>query len=165
MGSSGPACDRHRRPIFRLQHLSACECPRGTPRPSFRTPAHCEPSTTAASNGEVRGKRGDILNLAGWAAETERTRLPESAWSASRGGDPSTAAGPGRRVARAAAGTSASRRASTTPVVGVPTLLPAKVGSSGITSDREMDAAGRANKTIEVGSNFFLFFSSQVDGK
>jgi len=28
-----------------------------------------------------------------------------------------------------------------------------------------MDAAGRANKTIEVGSNFFLFFSSQVDGK
>jgi hypothetical protein len=42
-----------------------------------------------------------------------------------------------------------------------PALWPAKDGSSGITAAREMDAAGRANKTIEVGSNFFLFFSSR----
>jgi hypothetical protein len=28
-----------------------------------------------------------------------------------------------------------------------------------------MDAAEQANKAIEVGSNFFLFFSSQVAGK
>ena len=46
-----------------------------------------------------------------------------------------------------------------------PALWPAKDGSSGITSAREMDAAEQANKAIEVGSNFFLFFSSQVAGK
>ena len=46
-----------------------------------------------------------------------------------------------------------------------PALWPAKDGSSGITSAREMDAAEQADKAIEVGSNFFLFFSSQVAGK
>ena len=46
-----------------------------------------------------------------------------------------------------------------------PALWPAKDGSSGITSAREMDAAEQADKAIEVGSNFFLFFSSQIDGK
>jgi hypothetical protein len=46
-----------------------------------------------------------------------------------------------------------------------PALWPAKDGSSGITSAREMDAAEQANKAIKVGSNSFLFFSSQVAGK
>jgi hypothetical protein len=36
---------------------------------------------------------------------------------------------------------------------------PAADGSSGITSAQAMDAAGRA---IEVDSNFFLFFSSEL---
>ena len=37
---------------------------------------------------------------------------------------------------------------------------PAADGSSGITSAMEMDAAEAANRAVEVGSNFFLFFSS-----
>jgi len=37
---------------------------------------------------------------------------------------------------------------------------PAADGSSGITSSRAMDAAEAAGRAIEVGSNFFLFFSS-----
>ncbi|MGE5413414.1 MAG: hypothetical protein ACM3NW_04500 [Syntrophomonadaceae bacterium] len=39
---------------------------------------------------------------------------------------------------------------------------PAADGSSGITSSRRMDDAEAANRAIEVGSNFFLFFSSQM---
>src|SRR5262249_12437250 len=39
---------------------------------------------------------------------------------------------------------------------------PAADGSSGITSSRKMDDAENANRAIEVGSNFFLFFSSQM---
>lgn len=39
---------------------------------------------------------------------------------------------------------------------------PAADGSSGITSVEEMDAAETAGRAIEVGSNFFLFFSSKV---
>lgn len=38
---------------------------------------------------------------------------------------------------------------------------PAADASSGITSVRKMDAAEAAGRAIEVGSNFFLFFSSQ----
>jgi hypothetical protein len=38
---------------------------------------------------------------------------------------------------------------------------PAADGSSGITSARVMDAAEAAGRAIEVGSNFFLFFSSE----
>src|SRR5947208_8175280 len=38
---------------------------------------------------------------------------------------------------------------------------PAADGSSGITSSTAMDAAEAAGRAIEVGSNFFLFFSSQ----
>jgi hypothetical protein len=38
---------------------------------------------------------------------------------------------------------------------------PAADGSSGITSARAMDAAEHAGRAIEVGSNFFLFFSSR----
>jgi hypothetical protein len=38
---------------------------------------------------------------------------------------------------------------------------PAADGSSGITSSDAMDAAEAAGRAIEVGSNFFLFFSSQ----
>jgi len=38
---------------------------------------------------------------------------------------------------------------------------PAADGSSGITSSQAMDEAEAAGKAIEVGSNFFLFFSSQ----
>lgn len=34
--------------------------------------------------------------------------------------------------------------------------------SSGITSSEKMDAAEAAGRAIEVGSNFFLFFSSQL---
>jgi hypothetical protein len=40
--------------------------------------------------------------------------------------------------------------------------LPAADGSSGITSSEKMDAAEAAGRAIEVGSNFFLFFSSQL---
>jgi hypothetical protein len=39
---------------------------------------------------------------------------------------------------------------------------PAADGSSGITSAAAMDAAEAANRAIEVGSNFFLFFSSKM---
>ncbi len=39
---------------------------------------------------------------------------------------------------------------------------PAADGSSGITSVRMMDDAEGAERAIEVGSNFFLFFSSRV---
>jgi len=39
---------------------------------------------------------------------------------------------------------------------------PAADGSSGITSVKQMDAAEAAGRAIEVGSNFFLFFSSEL---
>lgn len=39
---------------------------------------------------------------------------------------------------------------------------PAADGSSGITSSKAMDAAEQAGRAVEVGSNFFLFFSSQL---
>ena len=39
---------------------------------------------------------------------------------------------------------------------------PAPDGSSGITSARKMDAAEEAGRAVEVGSNFFLFFSSEA---
>src|SRR5215813_1915677 len=39
---------------------------------------------------------------------------------------------------------------------------PAADGSSGITSSEKMDAAETAGRAIEVGSNFFLFFSSAL---
>jgi hypothetical protein len=39
---------------------------------------------------------------------------------------------------------------------------PAADGSSGISSSMAMDAAEAAGRAIEVGSNFFLFFSSQL---
>jgi hypothetical protein len=39
---------------------------------------------------------------------------------------------------------------------------PAADGSSGITSSKAMDAAEAAGRAVEVGSNFFLFFSSRV---
>jgi len=39
---------------------------------------------------------------------------------------------------------------------------PTPDGSSGITSSDKMDAAEAAGRAIEVGSNFFLFFSSQL---
>ena len=41
---------------------------------------------------------------------------------------------------------------------------PAADGGSGITSARAMDAAEKAGRAIEVGSNFFLFFSSHQSG-
>jgi hypothetical protein len=41
---------------------------------------------------------------------------------------------------------------------------PAADGSSGITSATAMDAAEEAGRAVEVGSNFFLFFSSQLAG-
>ena len=41
-----------------------------------------------------------------------------------------------------------------------PKLWPAPDGSSGITSSKAMDDAEAAGKAVEVGSNFFLFFSS-----
>ena len=40
---------------------------------------------------------------------------------------------------------------------------PAADGSSGITSSKMMDDAESAGRAIEVGSNFFLFFSSQMN--
>src|SRR5690348_2775241 len=40
---------------------------------------------------------------------------------------------------------------------------PAADGSSGITSSDKMDAAEAAGRAVEVGSNFFLFFSSRMD--
>jgi hypothetical protein len=39
---------------------------------------------------------------------------------------------------------------------------PAPDGSSGITSSKAMDDAETAGRAIEVGSNFFLFFSSHM---
>ena len=42
---------------------------------------------------------------------------------------------------------------------------PAADGSSGITSSTEMDAVEAAGRAIEVGSNFFLFFSSQLSSR
>ena len=39
---------------------------------------------------------------------------------------------------------------------------PAADGSSGITSSKEMDDVEAAGRAIEVGSNFFLFFSSEM---
>ena len=39
---------------------------------------------------------------------------------------------------------------------------PAADGSSGITSSKAMDAAEAAGRAVEVGSNFFLFFSSKM---
>ncbi len=40
---------------------------------------------------------------------------------------------------------------------------PTADGSSGITSSKQMDAVEEAGRAVEVGSNFFLFFSSQMD--
>jgi len=42
-----------------------------------------------------------------------------------------------------------------------PADWPAPDGSSGITSSKAMDAAEEAGRAVEVGSNFFLFFSSK----
>jgi hypothetical protein len=39
---------------------------------------------------------------------------------------------------------------------------PTADGSSGITSSKLMDEAEAAGRAIEVGSNFFLFFSSRL---
>lgn len=39
---------------------------------------------------------------------------------------------------------------------------PTPDGSSGITSAKVMDDAEAAGRAVEVGSNFFLFFSSQL---
>jgi hypothetical protein len=38
---------------------------------------------------------------------------------------------------------------------------PTPDGSRGITSSKEMDAVEAAGRAVEVGSNFFLFFSSE----
>jgi hypothetical protein len=40
---------------------------------------------------------------------------------------------------------------------------PTADGSSGITSSKVMDDVEAAGRAIEVGSNFFLFFSSQMN--
>ena len=45
-----------------------------------------------------------------------------------------------------------------------PADWPAADGSSGLTSSTAMDAAEAAGRAVEVGSNFFLFFSSQMSG-
>jgi hypothetical protein len=44
-----------------------------------------------------------------------------------------------------------------------PADWPAADGSSGLTSATAMDAAEEAGRAVEVGSNFFLFFSSRVN--
>jgi hypothetical protein len=44
-----------------------------------------------------------------------------------------------------------------------PSDWPAADGSSGLTSASAMDAAETAGRAVEVGSNFFLFFSSHMD--
>jgi hypothetical protein len=44
-----------------------------------------------------------------------------------------------------------------------PADWPAPDGSSGLTSATAMDAAEEAGRAVEVGSNFFLFFSSRVN--
>jgi len=43
-----------------------------------------------------------------------------------------------------------------------PADWPAADGSSGLTSSTAMDAAEAAGRAVEVGSNFFLFFSSRM---
>jgi hypothetical protein len=43
-----------------------------------------------------------------------------------------------------------------------PSDWPAADGSSGITSSKAMDDAEAAGRAVEVGSNFFLFFSSRL---
>src|SRR5215467_3947425 len=40
---------------------------------------------------------------------------------------------------------------------------PAADGSSGITSSKIMDDVENAHRAVEVGSNFFLFFSSEMN--
>jgi hypothetical protein len=42
---------------------------------------------------------------------------------------------------------------------------PAADGSSGITSSKIMDDVEAANRAVEVGSNFFLFFSSRLSSE
>src|SRR5262249_11887794 len=42
---------------------------------------------------------------------------------------------------------------------------PTADGSSGITSAKAMDAAEAGGRAVEVGSNFFLFFSSEASSK
>ena len=42
---------------------------------------------------------------------------------------------------------------------------PAADGSSGITSSKAMDDAEAAGRAVEVGSNFFLFFSSEFSSR
>jgi hypothetical protein len=44
-----------------------------------------------------------------------------------------------------------------------PSDWPPADGSSGITSSKVMDDAEAAGRAVEVGSNFFLFFSSKLD--
>jgi len=44
-----------------------------------------------------------------------------------------------------------------------PSDWPAADGSSGITSSKVMDDVESAGRAVEVGSNFFLFFSSRMD--
>jgi hypothetical protein len=44
-----------------------------------------------------------------------------------------------------------------------PSDWPSADGSNGITSSTEMDAVEAAGNAVEVGSNFFLFFSSRQD--
>lgn len=46
-----------------------------------------------------------------------------------------------------------------------PSDWPAADGSSGITSSKAMDDAEAAGRAIEVGSNFFLFFSSDLSSR
>ncbi len=41
---------------------------------------------------------------------------------------------------------------------------PSADGSTGITSSKAMDDAETAGRAVEVGSNFFLFFSSTMGG-
>ena len=43
-----------------------------------------------------------------------------------------------------------------------PADWPAPDGSGGLTSASAMDAAETAGRAVEVGSNFVLFFSSQM---
>ena len=44
-----------------------------------------------------------------------------------------------------------------------PADWPTPDGSSGLTSATAMDAAEEAGRAVEVGSNFFLFFSSRMN--
>ena len=43
-----------------------------------------------------------------------------------------------------------------------PADWPSADGKQGITSAKAMDAAEEAGRAVEVGSNFFLFFSSKL---